>query len=585
MRNLTKSALAVLALASAAMSATAQEDLLAGKPIHTLGDAKTWTAGDASYTFITEDLAKLVATPTNTDNVYLYPENGTLNTPENQALGMQAFYVDMQASHEVSIVNTTWEGAAASAYNIYLTDEEPTLDILNTTPVYTASGLGQYKANTAQLPESSKGRYLVFQGTDATNWGWGVKMHSISAYAPVNVELTTFTALPGIVLLGEATQMTLTFKDQLGVDIAADAVTITVSDNATFTDGKLTVSSGAEATIYAAMGDKTLEAKVCVASAPALPDAADIKTPVFTNTLTDANATAKWEVAYNGGAVNAGVVTFSNGEIAQEFLNTRCVFFSNSETTGEWNGAHINAVENGYRHLHLEIFSTKDCEGKIMYEGQTPDVPFTLEAKKWNVIETVIKDYTDILLFSIRFDEANMTDILLTNIYFTHLTAPGDTEAPVFAEGESGAKIVGKTTTTFTLQLLANDAASGYIDYRIEVSDGVSRAATTHQVSAKSGEAVTYTVDGLEKSKDYTVNVYASDGTNETAEPVMLNVRTNTTGVEDVTVEGVESIVNVYNVQGALVRGNVAAGEATLGLAPGIYIVAGGNKVEKVLVR
>ena len=129
MRNLTKSALAVLALASAAMSATAQEDLLAGKPIHTLGDAKTWTAGDASYTFITEDLAKLVATPTNTDNVYLYPENGTLNTPENQALGMQAFYVDMQASHEVSIVNTTWEGAAASAYNIYLTDEEPTLDI------------------------------------------------------------------------------------------------------------------------------------------------------------------------------------------------------------------------------------------------------------------------------------------------------------------------------------------------------------------------------------------------------------------------------------------------------------------------
>ena len=117
------------------------------------------------------------------------------------------------------------------------------------------------------------------------------------------------------------------------------------------------------------------------------------------------------------------------------------------------------------------------------------------------------------------------------------------------------------------------------------MSDGVSRAATTHQVSAKSGEAVTYTVDGLEKSKDYTVNVYASDGTNETAEPVMLNVRTNTTGVEDVTVEGVESIVNVYNVQGALVRGNVAAGEATLGLAPGIYIVAGGKTATKVLVK
>ena len=51
------------------------------------------------------------------------------------------------------------------------------------------------------------------------------------------------------------------------------------------------------------------------------------------------------------------------------------------------------------------------------------------------------------------------------------------------------------------------------------------------------------------------------------------------------TVEGVESIVNVYNVQGALVRGNVAAGEATLGLAPGIYIVAGGKTATKVLVK
>ena len=63
---------------------------------------------------------------------------------------------------------------------------------------------------------------------------------------------------------------------------------------------------------------------------------------------------------------------------------------------------------------------------------------------------TKIKDYTDILLFSIRFDEANMTDILLTNIYFTHLTAPGDTEAPVFAEGESGAKFVDRRRSPFS---------------------------------------------------------------------------------------------------------------------------------------
>ncbi|MDE6165616.1 MAG: hypothetical protein K2F58_00785, partial [Muribaculaceae bacterium] len=78
----------VLGIAGLGCAAYAQ-NILAGKPIHTLGEAKTWSAGEQSYTFITADLEKLVAVPTNTDNVFLYPENGELNTPENQAIGIQ----------------------------------------------------------------------------------------------------------------------------------------------------------------------------------------------------------------------------------------------------------------------------------------------------------------------------------------------------------------------------------------------------------------------------------------------------------------------------------------------------------------
>ena len=56
------------------------------------------------------------------------------------------------------------------------------------------------------------------------------------------------------------------------------------------------------------------------------------------------------------------------------------------------------------------------------------------------------------------------------------------------------------------------------------------------------------------------------------------------TGIEDVTAEGT-ALVDVYSVQGVRVRANVAVGEATLGLAPGIYIVASGKTATKVLVK
>ena len=731
MRKFTKSAL-VLALAATALSANAQDDLLAGKPIYTLGEAKTWTStNDATYTFVTSDLEKLVATPTNTANVYLFPEaGGGWNTDANKEIGIQGFYIDLGSSEGVGTVSTTWEGAAASAYSIYLTDEEPTPAILNTTPTYSASGLGQFTANTAVLPEGSKGRYLVFQGTDATNWGWGVKIRSIKATAPADAVLTTFTAAPGIVALGEATDMTLTFKDQNGLDIAADEVEVGVSDNATYADGKLTVNSGDKATITATMGEETLTADVWVAAAPALPVASDIKTAVFTNTVTDYNATAGWVVAYNGGAVNAGTITFPDGEVAQEFLNTRCVFFHNTATTGAWNG-NIKPIENGYRTLHMDVFGTKDCDGVIDFEGGF-SVPFTLEAGKWNSVNANIADRETLNNMSIRFTEANMCDVLLANIYFTAAYVEGDETAPVLEEVTATA-----AETTITLTLKATDDLSADVYYTITIGD------MTYTTSGKSGEAVEYTVTGLDSSTEYTVSVTAGDGKNvseakvvtvkttgmpdaptptvaaskvvavfsaaydatavpafdawgsaasmttattENGETVLLfnnyngqwgglvnltvdlsgmkdpkylhldifsgeagsvsvapvwgdatgdtpnqavataagewkqydlaltdfgypahgnsviqlaltnstlaqfalnNVyfyTTASTGIEDVAADG-PAVVNVYGVHGVLVRSNVAASEATAGLAPGIYIVAGGNKVEKVLVR
>lgn len=503
--------------------AMAQDNLLAEKPIYTLGEAKTWSAGDASYTFITDDLSKLVAVPTNTSNVYLYPENGALNTPENQELGAQGFYIDMGVSQEVGTVATTWEGAAADSYEIYLTDEVPTPAVLASTPTYSVSGLGQYTENTAVLPDGAKGRYLVFQVTKATNWGWGVKIRSISANAPADDVLTTFKVSPSILVADRQTPVTFTILNQFGLSIPQDQVQIVVSDNAVYENGNLTVLSGNSATITASLGGETIQTTVYVALAPEVPAAASIKTPIYSNTVTDYNGTAEFTTDWNGGAQKLGQLEFADGEVAMQFGNTRCVFFSNTVTTGAWNG-NINPAEEGYRNLCLDVFSGTDTECTIEFEsvenlegGHT--YPFTLKAGEWNPIVVNVAGATKLGNLSIRFTEANAADILLSNIYFTPAYVEGDETAPVLGEITAEADM-----TSITLRLSATDDLSEEVYYSI--TDGIK----TYATSGASGETVEYVINGLEPSTEYNLAITASDGLN-VSEAKTLEVKT--TGMPD----------------------------------------------------
>lgn len=509
----------VILFGGIAFTANAQDDLLVGKPIYPLGGAMTWTAGDASYTFITDDLQKLVAETTNTSNVFLYPENGTLNTAENQAKGAQVFYIDMGTSTAVGSVYTTWEGAAADSYNIYLTDNEPTTDILTTTPTFSISGLGQYTANTAVLDAGSKGRYLVFQVTKATNWGWGVKIRSISAMAPVDDVLTTFTVSPAITVLNEETPLTITLQNQLGVDINPEEVEILVSDNATYVGGNLIIKSGDKAELSAKMNDVTLTANVYVATAPTPPAASSIKTPIYTNTLPDNNSTAEFTTDWNGGAKKLGEITFDDGQVAQSFGNARCIFLSNTVTTGAWNG-NIDPSANGYRTFNLDVFATRNVDCTIEFESVTDlegghTYTYPLTEGEWTSIAVNVAGATKLGNLSIRFTEANMNDILLSNIYFTPTYVEGDEQAPVLGEITYTASM---TEVEFTMS--ATDDLSP--DVYFNITDGVS----SYSTSAASGEKVTYTVSGLKPSTEYTFTITANDGKN-VSEPKVVEVKTD----------------------------------------------------------
>ena len=513
-----KSSVALLCTVAMIQGVSAQ-NLLTDKQVYPLGEAKTWTSSnDATYTFVTADLAKLVAVPANTSNIYLFPEaGGGWATDANKETGIQGFYIDMETTQEISIITTTWEGAAANAYDIYLTDTEPTLDILNTTPTYSDSGLGQYTQNTAQLPAGSTGRYLVFQPTDATNWGWGVKIRSIAAMAPAEDVLTSFNVMPGFVILNQATALTMTFTNQNGLDIDPSKVNVTVSDNATLTGTELIISSGTKAVLTATLKKVSLTANVFVATPPAIPESESIMTPIYTNTVTEYNDKAGFMVGYNGGAKDNGEIVFPDGEVARSFADTRCIFFYNTQTTGAWNGS-IDPAALGYGSLHLDIFSDKSVAGYIEFEGTNGVIdhtqPFNLTAGEWTAIDINLRGESKLNNMSVRFTEANMCNILLTNIYFTAAYIEGDETAPVLSDVTASASM-----TSVELTFSATDDLSEDIYYTI--TDGTNNYA----ISGKSGDEVTYTVTGLNPETEYTFTVTAGDGKN-ISDPKSVTVST-----------------------------------------------------------
>lgn len=582
----------LIGLASLAFSTMAQDNLLANLEVNTLGPAKVWTdeTGDKSFTFDVKSLKLITNDPANTSDVFLYPQAGGISDlKKNQnEVGIQGFYIDLGSSHSIGTVTTTWEGAAADTYEIYVTDETPTLSILEGEPDYYVEGLKQYTSHTAVLEKSPKGRYLVFQPLVATNYGWGVKIHSISATAPVDDILTSFKVSPSIILEGQETEVSFKALNQLGVDIT-DKISISceAEGNFNYSDGKLTINSGKSATFTAKLDDTELNAVAYVALCPQTPTVADIKTPIFTNGVTGDNSSVEFSTGYNGGAVNKGTIEFSDGTIAQQFNDARCIFFSNKVTTGDWNG-NIFPFELGYRTLHLEVFGGSDSEFTIEFEGVENlegghTYKYNLKPGEWTAVDVDIEGATKLNNLSIRFTEENMSDILLANIYFTGVFDEEDDLAPEF-EGEITAV---PTENSVELTFKATDDKSESITYTIILNE------QTYITSGKSGEEVNYTINNLISGTDYELTITASDGKNISelktitfkteglAPAVATSIELTTADPTDIIVgESVKFTANVIDQYGeemknltAILEGEGIEDGIFTAYAPGVYTI------------
>lgn len=486
------------------------EDLVAGKEVYLLGQ-KEWSKDDGTtFTCNVNDLQKLTAVPANTSNVYLFPEGGW-NNAENIEIGIQGFYIDMGKVAEVRAVNTTWEGAAADSFEIFLTNDEPTEAVLNTTPVYSVKGLGQYQSNQAILPGKSKGRYIVFQPTNASNYAWGVKMRSISVLAAADIALTSISVSPIFITNANQTELTIKASDQFGVEIPLDDLNVTVSENASLNNGFLTINSGLYAEVSVEYEGTVLSQTVYVPSVPSVPSPSEIMTAVFTNGQTQDNNAAGWGTGYNGGAINIGEVTFPNGEVAWAFDATRCVFMYNKTTTGEWD-SNIYPKQNGWRTLKIDIYGTSEAAGTINFEGgeweedaenKSFTYPFELKAGQWNEIEVDVEKAIRLNNMSVRFDEANACPLLFTNIYFTPTFIEGDEEAPVITSLEA---TPGKGRVDIKATA-ADDKAN-------EIIFTITGGEQDYSFTSTNGVEANYTIEGLEYDKEYTFYVTASDGKN-----------------------------------------------------------------------
>lgn len=83
----------------------------------------------------------------------------------------------------------------------------------------------------------------------------------------------------------------------------------------------------------------------------------------------------------------------------------------------------------------------------------------------------------------------------------------------------------------------------------------------------------------IDRSHIYICGFWSYGGRPFKIKSIFLSNDPNAAGVESVT--ATDGPVNVYNMQGMMIRSNVPANEATCGLPAGIYIING----KKVLVR
>ena len=500
-------------------------NLTSGKTVVPLGGLKTYTSGDGQTTYTIDNVSlQKITTDGNTDNVFLFPENAALNTADNQAIGIQGFYIDLGESKSIGAIQSTWEGADCGA-NIYVTNTEPAAggSLTGETLIATFTN-AQEGAKNAPVTVENSGRYIVFVPTVATNYGWGVKIRTFAAFEKRPSVLTSFEVNPSFVKKDVETELTLSPKDQFGL-VLSEGVSYTVSSG-TLVGNKFTANSAGNVTITATYGGVSMTATIVAVQGP--DDVPGIITSFNdgTNTHTiesdqvtkiytvSGNATGFGFQVHNGTAMEAVTI---NGKQAEKLTNFNTLVGAFNE---------VNISEANY--LHVDVYPMEDVS-LVVYHSQSNQIgqKYNITAGQWNSIDIPMSSFnnpaaTNTFLLTQNMtadgkeshvgDIANVTLYLGNYYYFRTATVP-DTEAPVMAT----ATVSNIGTTTATLTVSATDNKTGTLTYNI-YNGSVAAANLLATATGAAGQNTVVNLTDLTQGGTYNLVVTATDAAGNTSD-------------------------------------------------------------------
>ena len=493
-------------------------NLTSGKTVVPLGGLKSFLPVGA----VTEDNLQKITQDGNTDNVFLFPQNGE-NLAYNQTLGIQGFYIYLGESKSIGAIQSTWEGADCGA-NIYVTDTEPAADgtLTGATLIATFSNAQDAAKNVGVTVENS-GRYIVFVPTVATNDVWGVKIRTFAAFEKRPSVLTSFEVNPSFVEKDVETELTLSPKDQFGL-VLSEGVSYTVSSG-TLVGNKFTANSAGNVTITATYGGVSMTATIVAVQGPddvpgiitSFNDGvnnytieSDQVTKVFT---VDGNATGfVFQGPYNFTVQEAVTI---NGKQAEKLTNFNTLVGAFNE---------VNISEANY--LHVDVYPMEDVS-LVVYHSQSNQIgqKYNITAGQWNSIDIPVSSFNTPTATNTFLLTQNMTaegkethtgdiadvTLYLGNYYYFKTANVPDTEAPVVVSATTSN--IGTTTATLTVR--ATDNKAGTLTYNIYNGSTSGTLLTTATGSA--GENTVVNLTGLTQGGTYNLVVTATDAASNTS--------------------------------------------------------------------
>ena len=493
------------------MAGLAQTNLTSGKTVVPLGGLKSFLPVGA----VTEDNLQKITQDGNTDNVFLFPQNGE-NLAYNQTLGIQGFYIDLGESKSIGAIQSTWEGADCGA-NIYVTDTKPADDgtLTGATLIATFSNAQEAAKNVGVTVENS-GRYIVFVPTDATNFGWGVKIRTFAAFEKEASVLTSFEVSPSTVKVNEETELTLSPKDQLGL-VITEGVSYTASSG-TLEGNKFTTSEVGDITITASYNgvEKTATIKAINISAPT-------ENPTEPTDLA-ANVIAVYSAKYGKG-INESNPTWGVGGGAPNplYASVEEVEIANGHKVVHVKGTGFNSrtaggvgITNDYSKVYVALYPFSATQAKVFGDNayakaQTVD---NLVPGQWNYI---VLDNEENLPNYMLVELVGETEFYLDHFYAAK-PAIEDDEAPVLETAELAAAGIG----SLTLKLKATDNKSAQVTYVITDQNNA-----VYTTKGNSGAEISFAIGNLAFDTEYTLSVIAKDD-NENASAAQTVTGTTT---------------------------------------------------------